>query len=401
MESTSSQVSEAMSRLGKVRRPVVWAAGVSMVAVVVSPAAASWTGLVGFSHALLGLYGPMALVVPVSLNGAALYSAVMTLVATLAGRLPVAARFRRLVNLYVAASAGFNIVHALSSIEAGGGVPAAAFYAVADLSAALLWHTTITLLRADVLSEIGALEAELPRFRAQRWMVAPFSTFTAWRTAVLEGITSPAAALERRAEIKAEKKDRGRGSTPSPRAIKQPAEPVPALAEPDGVRAGDEPVSPVSTDEGGSDGARRISGDERRNGQEAASAAGSGSGAVPGDQPAGRVGGLGQRGSGLVEARSGSGRDVRQGPVQLARPTSHVVIDHLVELGADLPRAAFDEAYAHEIKQMVPAAVRWAAEHGHGEINRSSGYDALRRTLVQLRSADEHSNVVDLARSGR
>lgn len=302
----------------------------AMAAVVVSPAVASWTGLVSFARNQLGLESPVDLVVPVSLNGAALYSAVMALVATLAGRLPVAAKFRRLTTLYVLASAGFNAQNALATITAGGGVPAALFYVIADFSAVMLWHGTLTLLRADVLDEMGALESELPRFRATRWLVAPFATFGAWRTAVLEGITTPADALARRAEIKHAKRSKKHAQVHASTDVQTSLPP-----RVDEVTA--ERLDAAATD-------------------------------VPAEvteDPA-------ESAAELVEPEPI--------PDLAGKSKSRVIVDRLTSLGVSFDRAAQDDEYAATVRAMVPAATDWAAEQGV-PMERGRGYDAVRREI--------------------
>lgn len=167
---------------------------VSMVAlavVVVSPAAASWHGLVGTGRAIFGLRGGWEYLVPLTLDGAALYSGTLAIRAILSGDSAFGARL--LTALYALAAAGFNGYHA-AHVPTGNAI-SAVFFAGASLSAVVLWDVTLRALRRDQLREAGLVEAPLPRWRMLRWLVAPIETARAWRLAVVEGITDPAEAL--------------------------------------------------------------------------------------------------------------------------------------------------------------------------------------------------------------
>lgn len=166
-------------------------AGALLFVVVAAPAAASWHGLVEFGTRTLDLHGGWEVVVPISLDAAAMYCAALAMRAVLRG--DSASTPRLLTVAYAAASAGFNAVNALTAHE---GIKGAAFFGGAALSAALLWDITLRAMRRDQLRELGAIESPLPRFRAVRWMVAPVETGKAWRQAVLLGITNPNEALD-------------------------------------------------------------------------------------------------------------------------------------------------------------------------------------------------------------
>lgn len=163
---------------------------VVLLAVVVgAPAAASWRGLVGFAEQTLGLSGAWLYLVPLVLDGAALYAATLAMRAVLTGDSAIGARV--LTVAYAVAAAGFNGYHALHH----GGTAPALFFAGASLSAVVLWDATLRMTRRDQLRERGLVEAPLPRFRAIRWAIAPLETARAWRIAVLDGLTDPAEAL--------------------------------------------------------------------------------------------------------------------------------------------------------------------------------------------------------------
>lgn len=175
-------INESHSRL--------WASRALLVLVIGAPAAASWHGLTAAGEHALGLPGVWSALVPLVLDAAAAYAAVLALRDVLAG--DAAAVNRALVWAYAIGSAALNAWHA--SIV--GGLPAALFYAAASISAVILWDRTLRAMRRDHLREQGAVSPPTPRFRLARWVVAPGETARAWRVAVIEGITDPAHAVQ-------------------------------------------------------------------------------------------------------------------------------------------------------------------------------------------------------------
>lgn len=188
-----------------------------LVVVVGAPAAASWHGLTAAGREALGLPGAWAALVPLVLDAAAAYAAVLALRDVLAG--DAAGTNRGLVWLYALASAALNAWHA----DRVGGLPAASFYALASISAVILWDRTLRATRRDVLRQRGAVAPPTPRFRASRWLVAPRETGQAWRLAVVEGVSDPAEAVSRARALEA-----------PPRAL--PAAELEGLSKADAVR---------------------------------------------------------------------------------------------------------------------------------------------------------------------
>jgi hypothetical protein len=135
------------------------------------------------------LPGWWAVLVPLVLDAAAAYSAVLALRDVLAG--DAAGMNRVLVWAYAFSSAGLNVWHG----ENTEGLQAALFYGLASVSAVVLWDRTLRATRRDLLRRRGAVAAPTPRFRFARWLVAPGETGRAWRLAVLEGISDPAEAV--------------------------------------------------------------------------------------------------------------------------------------------------------------------------------------------------------------
>lgn len=162
------------------------ASALALVAVVGSPAAASWHGLVRFGEHELGLSGGWEYLVPISLDGAACYAALLAVRAVLAGDSAIWPRL--LTCAYALFSAGFNAHAAVSG-------PAALFYSLMSLSAVVLWDTTLRALRRDQLRACGFLPGASAHFRLLRWLLAPTETGQAWRGAVLEDIADPTTAL--------------------------------------------------------------------------------------------------------------------------------------------------------------------------------------------------------------
>jgi hypothetical protein len=136
--------------------------------------------------AQIGLTPVWQLLVPLSLDGAALYAALLALRAILAGDSAIWPRF--LTCTYAVASAGFNAYQASTGL-------AAWFYGLMSLSAVVLWDTTLRALRRDQLRALGHMQGASARFRPLRWLLAPTETGQAWRGAVLEDIPDPKTAL--------------------------------------------------------------------------------------------------------------------------------------------------------------------------------------------------------------
>lgn len=180
--------------MSEINKPGGWRrawSGVLLVVVIGAPAAASWHGLTGAGEHALGLPGAWSWLVPLVLDAAAAYAAVLALRDVETG--DGASVNRLLVWLYAAGSAALNAWWA----DRTGGLPAALFFAAASVSAVILWDRTLRTIRRDVLRERGAVAPPTPRFRAARWVVAPGETRRAWCLAVIEGISDPVEAVRR------------------------------------------------------------------------------------------------------------------------------------------------------------------------------------------------------------
>lgn len=200
--------------------PRVWASRALLAVVIGAPAAASWHNLTAAGQHALGLTGAWSALVPLVLDAAALYAAVLALRDVLNG--DGAGVNRALVWAYAVGSAWLGAWYA----DRTDGLPAALFFAAASVSAVVLWDRTLRALRRDTLRERGAVAPPTPRYRLARWVVAPRETGQAWRLAVVEGITDPATAV-RLARAAAELPPPAAGAAPAP--VLAVADPVPAL----------------------------------------------------------------------------------------------------------------------------------------------------------------------------
>lgn len=324
----SDQKSQAKNRL---------LAGCSMAAlgvVVVAPAAASWHGLVAAGRDLFGLAGGWEYVVPLSLDGAALYAAALSIRAILSADSAVGARL--LTALYALAASGFNFVHAKSS---DGNIMSALFFAGASLSAVVLWDVTLRHLRRDQLRTLGAIEAPLPKFRLLRWLVAPVETARAWRLAVVEQLTDPLEALHQ------SRKTSGPLQAHAERLTDPETSALSESASNEGENSNGESID--GTDEG----RRRIEG--------RGDAAGDSGGGVVRDRHTGAGSGRSENGLELVHGSSQQLYRVRSLGLQLTASTSK----------ADALRRAFDTLGSKD----VPAALALLSEHGM-TVDRSYAY---------------------------
>jgi hypothetical protein len=330
------------------RRALTSLSAVALAIVLIAPAAASWHGLVATGHDLFHLTDGWEYLVPVTLDGAALYSGVLAMRAILNGDSAFGSRL--LTALYAIGGAGFNAFHARTAAD--GNVPSALYFAGASLSAVVLWDVTLRALRRDQLRDLGAIEAPLPRFRLLRWLVDLPMTARAWRIAVIEQISDPTVALQRAREL------RGMPAIPVRTAVAEriTTTDVPALDV-----AQDDTREDTNDEQGTADDA---AGEERDGtaGEALLGRGGAGSADVRGEGPD-DGGEHGREGVGLVHDRGGRGDDVLPeafrltGGVQSKADAVRVAFDHLG--GRDIPAAlallaeqgvTVDRSYAYTVK---------------------------------------------------
>jgi hypothetical protein len=149
-----------------------------LIAVVVVVAAMSWHGLVGFAHDELAIHSPLRFLVPVALDGAAVYAAFLALSAVIDGE--SAAGARMLVIGFAGASAYFNFTHA----ERHGGLTRGQFFAGMSIATVVLFDQWLRQLRRGRLRTVGALPRMLPRYGWIRWARFPGDTWRMWSAAV-------------------------------------------------------------------------------------------------------------------------------------------------------------------------------------------------------------------------
>lgn len=73
-------------------------------------------------------------------------------------------------------------------------------------------------------------------------------------------------------------------------------------------------------------------------------------------------------------------------PELAGKSKSQVIVERLIGLGVDFDRAADDDDYRDQVRNMVPDAWQWAAEHGV-PMHRGQGYDAFRREVNRRKAA--------------
>lgn len=332
LDATSAQVDQSKGTRSR-RRLMSVGRGLVLAIVVLAPEVSAWHGLLELARVKFGLTGWEASLVPLLFGAAAFYCALLSVRHVLAGDSALTERI--LTWLYAAAGAGFNWWYA----DSKGNPAAALFFGGASLSAALLWDRTLRSWRRDELRAMGALEQPLPRFRLLRWMLDPKTTYQAFRLAVVDGLTTPEDALH-------------------------------------AARS--------------SESARRLAAESRKNkhAQTIKSADEHGSVAIQAT-PSPRA----------IEAAADSDQAVdepRPASVLEGQSKSQVVVNRLIEQGADFDAAATDDEAAAAIKRMVPTVIEWAANQGV-EMNRSHGYDAVRREIRRRMAlqANQDADVVE------
>ena len=156
--------------------------------------AESWRGLVGFA-ALIGIHGPAAWGVPVTLDGVSLVAALIALRAELAGE--SSGIYRLTLFGFTGASAAANYWHGRVA-----GSAEAALY-LGSMSVAVAWVFSLALrqIRREDRRQAGRLTGHLPKFSAAHWLRFPGLTYRAWSLAVRDGHSTARAALEAAAEL--------------------------------------------------------------------------------------------------------------------------------------------------------------------------------------------------------
>ncbi len=177
-------------RVARLRAAVVAAASFATVLVAVEGVivAESWRGLTGFAG-LIGIHGPAAWGVPVTLDGVSLVAALVALRAELAGE--SSGVYRVTLFAFTVGSGAANYWHGREA-----GSPEAALY-LAGMSVAVAWVFALVLrqIRREERRQAGRVTGHLPKFSAAHWLRFPGLTWRAWSVAVRDGYTVAQEAL--------------------------------------------------------------------------------------------------------------------------------------------------------------------------------------------------------------
>jgi Protein of unknown function (DUF2637) len=151
--------------------------------------AESWRGLTGFAG-LIGIHGPAAWGVPVTLDGVSLVAALIALRAELAGE--SSGIYRLTLFGFTGASAAANYWHGRMA-----GSPEAALY-LGSMSVAVAWVFSLALrqIRREDRRQAGRVTGHLPKFSAAHWARFPGLTYLAWSLAIRDGHSEARAALD-------------------------------------------------------------------------------------------------------------------------------------------------------------------------------------------------------------
>ncbi len=151
--------------------------------------AESWRGLTGFAG-MIGIHGPAAWGVPVTLDGVSLVAALVALRAELAGE--ASGVYRATLFAFTSASAAANWWHG----RLAGGTEAALYLGGMSLAVAWVFALVLRQIRREDRRKAGRVTERLPRFSAAHWLRYPGLTARAWSLAVRDGYTSSRAALD-------------------------------------------------------------------------------------------------------------------------------------------------------------------------------------------------------------
>jgi hypothetical protein len=147
---------------------------------------------------MIGIHGPSAWGVPVTLDGVSLVAALVALRAELAGE--ASGIYRATLFAFTAASAAANWWHG----RLAGGTEAALYLGGMSLAVAWVFALALRQIRREDRRKAGRVTERLPKFSAAHWARYPGLTWRAWSLAVRDGHTSSRAALDAAAGAAAE-----------------------------------------------------------------------------------------------------------------------------------------------------------------------------------------------------
>jgi hypothetical protein len=189
MEGTSRAARFAVAAKAKLTTTVAFATVLLAVEAVI--VAESWRGLTGFAE-MIGIHGPAAWGVPVTLDGVSLVAALVALRAELAGE--ASGIYRATLFAFTGASAAANWWHGRH--DQGAAIEAALYLGGMSLAVAWVFALALRQIRREDRRKAGRVTDRLPKFSAAHWLRYPGLTWQAWSLAVRDGHTSSRIALD-------------------------------------------------------------------------------------------------------------------------------------------------------------------------------------------------------------
>jgi hypothetical protein len=189
MEGISRAAKLAVAARAKLTTTVAFAAVLLAVEAVI--VAESWRGLTGFAG-MIGIHGPAAWGVPVTLDGVSLVAALVALRAELAGE--ASGIYRATLFAFTGASAAANWWHGRH--DQGAAIEAALYLGGMSLAVAWVFALALRQIRREDRRRAGRVTDRLPKFSGAHWFRYPGLTWRAWSLAVRDGHTSSRTALD-------------------------------------------------------------------------------------------------------------------------------------------------------------------------------------------------------------
>jgi hypothetical protein len=189
MEGTSRAARFAVAAKAKLTTTVAFATVLLAVEAVI--VAESWRGLTGFAE-MIGIHGPAAWGVPVTLDGVSLVAALVALRAELAGE--ASGIYRATLFAFTGASAAANWWHGRH--DQGAAIEAALYLGGMSLAVAWVFALALRQIRREDRRQAGRVTDRLPKFSGAHWLRYPGLTWQAWSLAVRDGYTSSRTALD-------------------------------------------------------------------------------------------------------------------------------------------------------------------------------------------------------------
>ena len=161
------------------QRRALWAC---LIVTAAAPQLLSFASLTDWARDELALTERQAILVPLSLDGAGIASAILVASAAAAGRGGGLARF--MLWACTIASAAANARH--GAIVGGDAI----WLGLAPIFGTGMLEVALRYRHREALEALGAVQPPLPRFGLVRWLRFPAPTFAAWSIAVRDSLTS-------------------------------------------------------------------------------------------------------------------------------------------------------------------------------------------------------------------